>query len=78
MWPWVFGGCVLIALLGVGGCFAFVGLVATGVHMESKREVNVTYQVEGIGDAVAVTYSGRNYNTAQDTDVDLADLRGSV
>jgi Mycobacterium membrane protein len=71
VWPWVLGGCVLIVFLGVGGCFAFVGLVATGIHMESNREVRVTYQVEGVGDAVAVTYSGRNFNTAQDTDVSL-------
>jgi hypothetical protein len=71
VWPWVLGGCVLVIFLGVGGCFAFIGVVATSIDKESKREVRVTYQVEGLGDSVAVAYSGRDFNTAQDTSVSL-------
>jgi hypothetical protein len=71
VWPWVLGGILLTIFLGVGGCFAFVGLVANGIDAESKREVTVTYEVTGTGDSVAVTYSGRDFNTAQETGVGL-------
>ncbi len=71
VWPWVLGGFVFIVFLGVGGCIAFIGAVATDIDKESKREVNVTYQVEGSASSAAITYSGRDFNTAQDTAVSL-------
>ena len=71
VWPWVLGGFVLLVFLGVGGCFAFIGAVATKIDKESKREVRVTYQVEGKGNSVPVTYSARDFNTAPVTGVSL-------
>jgi hypothetical protein len=71
VWPWVLGGILLVIFLGIGGCVAFVGLVATGIDSESKREVTVKYEVTGTGDTVAITYSGRDFNIAQDTGVSL-------
>ena len=71
VWPWILGGTFIAMLLGIGGCVALVGVMATGIDNESKREVTVTYEVTGTGDAVAITYSGRDFNIAQDTGVSL-------
>ncbi|WP_231965610.1 MULTISPECIES: MmpS family transport accessory protein [unclassified Mycobacterium] len=50
---------------------AFIGGVAKNIDDESKREVTVTYSVTGSGESVAITYSGRDFNTAQETDASL-------
>jgi hypothetical protein len=71
VWPWVLGGAFLVIVLGIGGCVAFVGAVAHNLAQESAREVVVTYEVSGAGGSVAVTFSGRDFNTAQETDVAL-------
>ncbi|CDZ90785.1 MmpS family transport accessory protein [Rhodococcus ruber] len=70
-WPWIVGGIVLFFLLVMGGCMAFVGGVANEIDKEANREVTVTYQVEGTGTGASVTYSGRDMNMAQETDVTL-------
>lgn len=70
-WLWVLGGILLLMFVGMGACMALVGTVANEVDKESKREVNVTYQVEGTGSSVSVTYSGNDLNMAQDTGVSL-------
>ncbi len=71
LWPWVLGGIFLVIFLGFGACVAFVGGVATNIDKETKREVTVTYSVTGSGKSVAITYSGRDFNTAQETAVSL-------
>ncbi|NOP99291.1 MmpS family transport accessory protein [Mycolicibacterium sp.] len=71
VWPWILGGIFLVIFLGIGGCVAFVGSVAKNIDDESKREVTVTYSVTGSGNSVAITYSGRDFNTAQETDASL-------
>ncbi|WP_054600986.1 MmpS family transport accessory protein [Mycolicibacterium fortuitum] len=71
VWPWVLGGIFLVMFLGLGACVAFVGGVAKNIDDESKREVTVTYSVTGSGNSAAITYSGRDFNTAQETDVTL-------
>lgn len=71
VWPWVLGGVLLVMFLGMGACVAFVGGVANNIDKESKRQVTVTYEVTGSGNSVAVTYSGHDFNTAQDTGVSL-------
>lgn len=40
-------------------------MVVADIHTTVRK------QVEGIGDSVAVSYSGRDFNTAQDTGVSL-------
>jgi hypothetical protein len=71
VWPWVLGTVFLLVFLGFAACFAFVGGVANNINKESQRQVTVTYEVEGSGSSVAVTYSRSDFNTAQDTDVTL-------
>ena len=71
VWPWVLGGIFLVIFLGVGACVAFVGGVASNLDKETKREVEVIYAVSGSGRSVAITYSGRDFNTAQETAVRL-------
>ncbi|MFL6087872.1 MAG: MmpS family transport accessory protein [Mycobacterium sp.] len=71
VWPWVLGGIFLVIFLTVGACVAFVGGVASNIDKETKREVEVIYAVSGSGRSVAITYSGRDFNTAQETAVSL-------
>src|SRR5215212_645863 len=71
VWPWILGGIFLVIFLGVGACVAFVGGVASNLDKETKREVEVIYAVSGSGRSVAITYSGRDFNTAQETAVSL-------
>jgi hypothetical protein len=71
VWPWVLGAIFLVIFLGVAGCVAFVGGVASNIDKETKREVNVIYGVIGSGRSAAITYSGRDFNTAQETAVSL-------
>jgi hypothetical protein len=44
----------------------FIGGVANDINRESQRQETITYQVEGSGQSVAVTYSGNDFNTAQE------------
>lgn len=66
-WPWIVGGIVLVFILMIGGCMAMIGGAANEIDKESKREVTVTYQVEGSGGNSSITYSGRDFNIAQET-----------
>jgi Mycobacterium membrane protein len=51
---------------------AFVGGVANNLDNEAKREVTVVYSVTGsAGQSAAITYSGRDFNTPQETAVRL-------
>ncbi|MBB3039586.1 MmpS family transport accessory protein [Hoyosella altamirensis] len=70
-WPWILGGIILFFVLIFGGCMALIGGVATELDRESEREVTVTYEVEGDTQSASITYSGRDFNTAQDTNVAL-------
>ena len=76
-WPWILGGMFVVMLLGIGGCLAFVGGVANEIDKESKRLVNVTYEVIGSGDSVAISYTGNSkpgnngISTAQETGATL-------
>lgn len=71
IWPWVLGGIVLVIFLGVGGCVAFVGTVATSIHNEATRQVTVTYSVKGSANSASITYSGKGFNSAQETGASL-------
>jgi len=71
VWPWVLGGIFVVIFLCIGACVAFVGGVASNIDKETKREVEVIYAVSGSGRAVAITSSGRDFNTAQETAVRL-------
>lgn len=71
VWPWALGAIALVIFLGVGACVAFIGGVASNIDKETKREVEVIYAVSGSGRSVAITYSGRDFNTAQETAVRL-------
>ncbi|VFA96604.1 MmpS family transport accessory protein [Nocardia cyriacigeorgica] len=71
IWPWIVGGIVLFFVLMIGGCLAFFGGVANEIDKESKREVTVTYRVEGTSSEASVTYSGRDMNMAQETSITL-------
>ncbi|WP_227983226.1 MmpS family transport accessory protein [Nocardia spumae] len=70
-WPWVLGGIVLFFVLLMGSCMALVGGAVNSVDKESKREVTVTYQVEGTGPDSSITYSGRDFNIAQENGATL-------
>ncbi|WP_405148437.1 MmpS family transport accessory protein [Nocardia salmonicida] len=71
VWPWVLGGVLLVFLVGLGSCIAIVATTVNEVDNEINRAVNVTYQVDGTGQASSITYSGRNMDIAQDTDAAL-------
>ncbi|KUI17393.1 hypothetical protein AU191_08770 [Mycolicibacterium acapulense] len=71
VWPWVLLAIFVVILLGFGACVAFVGGIANEIDKETKREVEIIYGVTGSGRSVAITYSGRDFNTAQETAVDL-------
>lgn len=71
LWPWILGAIFLVIFLGVGACTLFVGAVANEIDNETKREVTITYEVTGTGTSAAITYSGRDFNTAQETDAPL-------
>ena len=71
VWPWVLGTVFVMIFLGIAGCLALIGGVANNINRESQRQVAITYQVEGSGGSVSVTYSGSDFNSAQDTDVTL-------
>ncbi|WP_245558237.1 MmpS family transport accessory protein, partial [Nocardia thailandica] len=71
IWPWVLGGVLLVILLGFAACFALVGTTVNEIDKEINRAVTVTYQVDGSSDASSITYSGKNMDIAQDTDVTL-------
>lgn len=71
IWPWVLLAIFVVIFLAFGACVAFVGGVANEIDKETKREVEIIYGVTGTGSSVAITYSGRDFNTAQETGVDL-------
>ncbi|WP_084465793.1 MULTISPECIES: MmpS family transport accessory protein [Nocardia] len=71
VWPWVLGAVLLVFLVGLGACIAIIGTAVNEVDNEINRAVNVTYQVDGTGQASSITYSGRNMDIAQDTDAAL-------
>ncbi|UGT60633.1 MmpS family transport accessory protein [Nocardia asteroides] len=70
-WPWILGGIALVILLGVGGCMALIAGAVNEVDKEAKREVTVAYEVRGSGGAAAVTYSGRDFDIAQEAEAPL-------
>jgi hypothetical protein len=75
VWPWVLGGMFLLMLLGIGGCLAFIGGVATNIDKESKRQVAVTYEVVGSGNSVSVSYTNSD-NKPGTQDLGLAQETG--
>ena len=70
-WLWVLGGLTALCLLGMGACVALIGGVANQVDKETKRQVAITYQVEGTGPSASITYSGNDLNISQDTEAAL-------
>lgn len=62
---------ILFVFACVAGCVAFFGRVAHNMDTESKREVDIVYQVEGSGRSASIMYSGREMNSSQDTAVRL-------
>ena len=71
VWPWVVGAIVLVLIAVIGGCMALVGGVANEIDKESKSEAVVTYRVKGEGTGVTITYSDKDFNTAQETQASL-------
>lgn len=70
VWPWVLGAVLLVLFLIVGGCVAFVGVVANEIDKEAKREVTVSYEAGGTGTA-SITYAGKGLDLGQESDVAL-------
>ncbi|WP_328393039.1 MmpS family transport accessory protein [Nocardia sp. NBC_00416] len=66
-WPWLLGGLVSVVLCLVGGCLAVVAGVADEADEVSVPETTVTYQVEGTGSDVSITYLGRDLGMARET-----------
>ncbi|WP_161630371.1 MmpS family transport accessory protein, partial [Mycobacterium sp. UM_CSW] len=66
VWRWALGG-LLVAILGLGGFVAVFHRVANHVEEGSKYGVNVTYQVEGSGSSVAITYTVGKAHSAKDS-----------
>ncbi|MFF2084752.1 MmpS family transport accessory protein [Nocardia sp. NPDC058176] len=61
----------MLILVFFAACIALFGTVANEIDKEVNRQVRVTYQVDGTGQASSITYSGSNLDIAQDTDVTL-------
>ncbi|WP_433754655.1 MmpS family transport accessory protein [Nocardia sp. CA-135398] len=57
-WPWILGGLVLVFVLSIGGCLAFLANIATDIDKESTKEVTVKYEVTSDGPIAGnITYS---------------------
>ncbi|MGN2640438.1 MmpS family transport accessory protein [Nocardia takedensis] len=67
VWPWILGGVAVVLLVVVGGCVALVAGVVNEVDDELNRQVAVTYEVEGSGTDASITYSGSDFDIAQET-----------
>ncbi|WP_410872272.1 MmpS family transport accessory protein [Nocardia sp. A7] len=70
VWPWVLGGILVVLLLIVGGCVAFVGTVANEIGNEASREVAVSYQATGSGTGTVI-YSDGTLDVQTEADVPL-------
>jgi hypothetical protein len=66
-WSWIAGGIAMVVLCLVGGCFAVVAGVANEMDEQTAPEITVTYQVEGTGSDVSITYLGRDFGMARET-----------
>ncbi|MFE9788960.1 MmpS family transport accessory protein [Nocardia salmonicida] len=71
VWPWVLGGMALVILIFFAACVALFGGIANEIDKEVNSTVNVTYEVDGTGQASSITYSGGNSDVSQDTDASL-------
>ena len=69
-WPWIVGAVVIVFIAIIGGCAAMVGGVASEFDKAANSTATVTYRVTGDG-AATVTYSDKDFNTAQDTQASL-------
>lgn len=66
-WSWIVAGLALVFVLLFGGCFAIVAGLVNEVEENSGREITVTYQVEGTGPPVSITYLAGDLGMAQET-----------
>ncbi|GAB2517940.1 MmpS family transport accessory protein [Nocardia heshunensis] len=61
VWPWIVGALLIFIVLPFAACTALVGTAAHEVDKESKRTVDITYEVTGSGEGTyakpSVTYS---------------------
>ncbi|MET8425725.1 MmpS family transport accessory protein [Nocardia sp. NPDC004860] len=61
IWPWIVGALLLFIVLPFAACTAVFGKAANDVAKESKRTVDVRYEVTGSGEGTyvkpSITYS---------------------
>ncbi|MCX4542700.1 hypothetical protein [Streptomyces sp. NBC_01565] len=70
-WPWVL---LVLALLLLGGCVAFLGVVVHEVSEDASRTVRITYTATGNTRDVDISYStwrDGNLEVSQDNDATL-------
>lgn len=58
---------VVVIILGIGSCTALLGKGLEEVEKESKREIEVVYEVEGTAPTVSVSYSSGESNHAMES-----------
>ncbi|WP_431817370.1 hypothetical protein [Gordonia jacobaea] len=68
-WPWILLAIFVVIIAIIASCSVLVGGAVKSVDDESKRVVDVTYEITGDGPTASATYTTGNLNIAQDTDV---------
>ncbi|MFF0609918.1 MmpS family transport accessory protein [Nocardia tengchongensis] len=75
IWPWIVGALLLFIVLPFAACTALVGKAAHDVDKESKRTVDVRYEVTGTGGGEyvkpSITYSSGDLGTGNTTSAQL-------
>jgi hypothetical protein len=70
-WPWIVGGIVLVFIAMIAGCAALIGGAAKHVSDEANRVVSVTYRVTGNEQTASITYTDKDFDTAQETNASV-------
>ena len=64
-WPWILLAIIVVIIAIVASCSALIGGAVNSVDQESKRVVDVTYEITGDGPTASATYTTGNLDIAQ-------------
>lgn len=70
-WPWIVLAIVIVFIAGIASCAALVGGAVNSVNEDSKKVVQVTYEITGDGPGGIATYTSGNLDMAQDTNIQI-------
>ena len=70
-WPWVLLAIFVVIIAGIASCAALIGGAVNEIDKDSKKVVQVTYEISGDGPGGSATYTAGDLDTAQETDIQI-------